>query len=167
MFSHSSPQRSPTESLGDKVGLVALALVTAWLGAAGCAGPQAYVPFERETKLSVATRWQALEGVAKREKWNVVQSDSQAYTMVAYSNPSGASGVRDRVKVELRSDRTVVETQSEIEDQGRWEADANRCATYESVREKLLATQIESRGEPQGAAPAPSVPSPVAELAAR
>jgi hypothetical protein len=167
--------------LGDKVRLAALplALVAAWLSASGCAGQRAYVPFERETKLSTVARWQALEDVAKREKWNVVRSDAQAYTIVAYSNPSGASGVRDRIKVELLSDRTVVETRSEIEDQGRWEADASRCASYASVREKLLAAQIESRGEPAGsaggvpsreglgAAAAPSVASTIAELAAR
>ena len=103
MSSHSSPQRLLTRNLGDKVRLatLALALVTAWLSAAGCAGTQAYVPFERETKVSAAARWQALESVAKREQWNVVRSDPQAYTIVAYSNPSGASGVRDRIKVEL------------------------------------------------------------------
>jgi len=166
VFSHSSPQRSLTASLGDKVRLatLALALVTTWLSAAGCAWTQAYVPFERATKESAAARWQALESVAKREQWNVVRSDPQAYTIVAYGNPSGASGVRDRIKVELLSDRTVVETQSEIEDQGRWEADASRCASYESVREKLLAAQIEAS---QSAAASPTVPRKSTELAAR
>jgi hypothetical protein len=171
VFSHSSPQSSLTASLGDKVRLatLALALVTAWLSAAGCAGTQAYVPFERETKVSAAARWQALESVAKHEQWKVVRSDPQAYTIVAYTNPSGASGVRDRIKVELLSDRTVVETQSEIEDQGRWEANASRCASYESVREKLLAAQIDgsSSQSSQSAAASTAVPRKLTELAAR
>ena len=154
MFSHSSPQRVPTAGLGNKVRLAALplVLVTAWLNAAGCAGPQAYLPFERKTKVAAATRWQALESVARREQWNVVAADPQDYTILAYSNPSGTLGVRDRIKVELLADRTVVETQSEIEDQGRWQASASRCAGYASTREKLLAAQIESRGEPAGSA---------------
>jgi hypothetical protein len=171
VFSHSIPQRSLTVGLGDKVRLatLALALVTAWLSAAGCAGTQAYVPFERETKVSAAARWQALESVAKREQWNVVRSDPQAYTIVAYSNPSGASGVRDRIKVELLSDRTVVETQSEIADQGRWEADASRCASYESVRERLLAAQLDgsSSQSSQSTAASPPILRRSTELAAR
>ena len=171
MFFRGSPQSSLTASLGDKVRLatLALALVTAWLSAAGCAGTQAYVPFERETKVSAAARWQALESVAKHEQWKVVRSDPQAYTIVAYTNPSGASGVRDRIKVELLSDRTVVETQSEIEDQGRWEANASRCASYESVREKLLAAQIDgsSSQSSQSAAASTAVPRKLTELAAR
>ena len=166
MFFHGSPQSSLTASLGDKVRLatLALALVTAWLSAVGCAGPRAYVPFERETNVSAAARWQALESVAKREQWNVVQADPQTYTIVAYSNPSGASGVRDRIKVQLLSDRTIVETESEIEDQGRWAADASRCASYDSVREKLLAAQVESS---KIVAASPETPRESTELAAR
>jgi hypothetical protein len=57
-----------------------------------------------------------------------------------------------------------VGTQSEIEDQGRWEADASRCASYESVREKLLAAQIEAS---QSTAASPAVPRKITELAAR
>ena len=51
--------------------------------------------------MSAATRWQALESMAKREQWNVVLASPAGHTLVAYINPAGASGVRDRVKVEL------------------------------------------------------------------
>ena len=164
--SHSSPQRVSTVHLGYKVRLAALPLVllTAWLSAAGCAGPQVYVPFEQRTTVSAATRWQALEGVAKREQWNVVLTDPADHTMVAYSNSAGASGVRDRIKVELFSDRTVVETGSEIEDHGRWQAVPGRCAGYTFSREKALAAQIESS---QHTPASPAVPRKNAELAAR
>jgi hypothetical protein len=143
---------------------LALVLFTAWLGAAGCAGPQVYVPLEQRTTVSAANRWQALEGVAKREQWDVVLSDSSDYTMVAYSNPAGASGVRDRIKVELFSDRTVVETGSEIEDSGRWQAGPGRCAGYTFSREKALAAQIENS---QHTPVSPAVPRQGTELAAR
>jgi len=83
--------------------------------------PQVYVPFEQRTRVSAATRWQALEGLAQREQWNVVLASPAGYTMVAYGNPAGTSGVRDRIKVELFSDRTVVETgaKSKIKATGR------------------------------------------------
>ena len=150
MFSHSSPQRVPTAGLGNKVRLAALplVLVTAWLSAAGCAGPQAYLPFERKTKVAAATRWQALESVAKREQWNVVAADPQDYTILAYSNPSGTLGVRDRIKVELLADRTVVETGSEIEDNGHWRVVPGRCEYYTFSREKSLAAQIDNSQTP-------------------
>jgi hypothetical protein len=128
-------------------------LVTAWLSAAGCAGPQVYVPFEQRTAVSAATRWQALESLAKREQWNVVLASPADYTIVAYTNPAGASGVRDRIKVELFSDRTVVDTGSEIEDGGHWQAVPGRCSNYTFSREKALAAQVES-SPPTPASPA-------------
>jgi hypothetical protein len=145
VFSHSNPQRSPTERPGDKVGLAVLPLVliTTWLSAAGCAGPQVYVPFEQRTKESAATRWQALENLAKHDQWNVVLAN-RGYDMIAYRNSAGTPGVRDRIKIELFPDRTVVETQTEIEDQGFWRASEGRCEHYTFSREKLLAAQIES-----------------------
>jgi len=171
VFSHSSPQSSLTASLGDKVRLatLALALVTAWLSAAGCAGTQAYVPFERETKVSAAARWQALESVAKHEQWKVVRSDPQAYTIVAYTNPSGASGVRDRIKVELLSDRTVVETQSEIEDQGGGKptpvvAPATSLSARSCWPRRSMALH---RRAARAAAASTAVPRKLTELAAR
>jgi hypothetical protein len=161
--SYSSPQ---TASLGDKVRLAALPLVlaTAWLSAAGCAGPQAYVPFEQETKVSAASRWQALQGVAKREQWKVALADSQGYTIVAYSSPAGTLGVRDRIKVELLADRTVVETRTEVEDQGLWQASPGRCDHYAFAREKLLAARIDGS---DSALASPGAPRKGTELAAR
>jgi hypothetical protein len=148
--SHSSPQRVPTEDLGDKVRLAVfpLVFVAVWLSAAGCAGPQVYVPFEQRTTVSAAARWQALQSAAKREQWNVVLASPAGYTMVAYSNPAGTSGVRDRIKVELFSDRTVVETGSEIEDNGHWRVVPGRCEYYTFSREKSLAAQIDNSQTP-------------------
>ncbi|HJX65053.1 MAG TPA: hypothetical protein VJ860_14010 [Polyangia bacterium] len=166
MSSHSSPQRLLTGDLGDKARLAVLplVLVTAWLSAAGCAGPQVYVPFEQRTRVSAATRWQALESVAKREQWNVVLASPAGYTMVAYSNPAGTAGVRDRIKVELFSHRTVVETGSEIEDQGHWQVVPGRCENYTFSREKALAAQIDNS---QATPASPAVPRKGTELAAR
>lgn len=166
MSSHSSPQRLLTGDLGDKARLAALplVLVTAWLSAAGCAGPQVYVPFEQRSMVSAATRWQALEGVAKREQWNVVLASPAGYTMVAYSNPAGTAGIRDRIKVELFPHRTVVETGSEIEDQGHWQVVPGRCAGYTFSREKALATQIDNS---QATPASPTVSRKSTKLAAR
>jgi hypothetical protein len=160
MFPHNSPQRFPTASKLPLVSL-ALVLVTAWLCAVGCAGPQVYVPFERITQESAATRWQSLESLAKRDQWNVVLADLKSYTMVAYVNPAGTSGIRDRIRVDLFSDRTVVETQTEIEDQGLWQASAGRCESYAFSREKSLAEQI------QNTPASPTVPRKSTALAAR
>jgi hypothetical protein len=114
--------------------------------------------------VSAATRWQALESVAQREQWNVVLASPAGYTMVAYSNPAGTSGVRDRIKVELFSDRTVVETGSEIEDRGHWQVAPGRCMNYTFSREKALAAQIDNN---QAAPPSPVVPRKGTALAAR
>jgi hypothetical protein len=166
MSSHNSPQRLLTGNPGDKVRLAVLPLVfvTAWLSTAGCAGPQVYVPFEQRTRVSAATRWQALEGLAQREQWNVVLASPAGYTMVAYGNPAGTSGVRDRIKVELFSDRTVVETGSEIEDQGHWQVAPGRCEYYTFSREKALAVQIDKS---QTTPASPVVPRRGTALAAR
>jgi hypothetical protein len=164
--SHSNPQRFPRASLGDKVGLAVLPLVfvTAWLSAAGCAGPQVYVPFEQKTNESAATRWQALESLARRDQWKVVLADPGDYTMVAYSSPAGTSGVRDRIKVDLFPGSTVVETQTEVEDRGVWQASEGRCEHYTFSREKLLAAQIEGK---RSATASLAAPRKSAELAAR
>ncbi len=165
MFPHNNPQRFPTAGLGDKVGLAVLplVLVTALLSAAGCAGPQVYVPFERKTQESAATRWQALESLAKRDQWNVVLAN-KGYSMIGYRDSTGTSGVRDRIKVELFPDRTVVETQTEIEDRGLWQTSEGRCENYTFSREKSLAEQIEGKRSATGS---PAVPRKSTELAAR
>ena len=164
LFFHSSSQRVPTRNPGDKIrgAVFPLVFVAVWLSAAGCAGPQVYVPFEQKTTVSAASRWQALQSVALREQWNVVLASPAGYTIVAYTNPSGASGVRDRIKVELFKDRTVVDTGTEIEDQGLWQVVPGRCENYTFSREKALATQIEASSSPP-ASPGGSRPA----LAAR
>ena len=166
MFSHTRPHHLETTCLGNKVRLSALPLVlaTAWLGAAGCAGPQVYVPFEQKTTVSAAARWQALAGVAKREQWKVVQADPMGHTFVAYSDAAGMAGIRDLIKVDLLVDRTVIETRTEVEDQGLWQNSADRCAHYTFSREKLLAAQIESS---PSAAAIPVASRMSSELAAR
>jgi hypothetical protein len=170
VFSHTNPQRFPTAGLGYKVGLAALPLllVTAWLGAAGCAGPQVYVPFEQRTAESAATRWQGLENLARRDQWKVVMT-SKGFSMIAYRNSAGTSEVRDRIKVELFPDRTVVGTQTEIEDRGFWQDSEGRCEHYTFSREKLLAAQIEPNQQDapgkstELAAPEPALKSPVSQ----
>jgi hypothetical protein len=126
-----------------KMGFLPLVLLGTFLGAAGCAGPQVYVPLEQPSQLSAVARWQALQDLAGREQWKVVQVDQQARTMIAYHNPSGVPGVRDRIGIVVLADRTVVETRTEIEDQGLWQASAGHCSKYSFIREKMLATQIE------------------------
>jgi hypothetical protein len=160
---HSRPHRVPKTNLGDNVCLAAAALALS-LGAAACAGPQAYVPFEQKTMVSAQSRWQALESVAQREQWNVVQADPKGFTLVAYSNPAGMAGIRDRIKVGVFSDRTVVETRTEVEDQGLWQNSATRCAHYSFSRERALAAQIESS---QSTGVSPALPQKTPELAAR
>ena len=68
---------------------------------------------------------------------------SKGFSMIAYRNSAGTSEVRDRIKVELFPDRTVVGTQTEIEDRGFWQDSEGRCEHYTFSRERLLAAQIE------------------------
>ena len=167
MFFHSSSRRAPTRNPGDKirVAVFPLVFVAVWLSAVGCAGPQVYVPFEQRTTASAETRWQALQSMALREQWNVVLASPAGYTMVAYANPAGTSGVRDRIKVELFADRTVVDTGTEIEeDGGHWQLVPGRCEYYTFSREKALAAQIEAS---PSATATPAVPGKGAALAAR
>jgi hypothetical protein len=70
--------------------------------------------------------------------------------------------VCDRIKVELFADRTVVETGSEIEDNGHWQVVPGRCEYYTFSREKALAAQIEASPSTPAS---PAVPLPA--LAAR
>jgi hypothetical protein len=118
-------------------------LLGTWLSAVGCAGPQVYVPLQQPSQLSAVARWQAVQDLAEREKWNVVQSDPVGRTLIAYHNSDGATGMRDRISVAVLADRTVVEMRTEIQDGERWEGSVNRCSKYSFFREKLLASQIE------------------------
>lgn len=149
MSSHSSPHLVPRFC-----SLLALSL----LAFGGCAGPQAYVPFQQPSTLTIEARWTALQNLAEDEQWTMAESDRATYQMVAYRT-SETPGIRDRIKVTLLPDRTVVETSSEIEDNGRWESSADRCAKYNFVREKVLMARIEYAA----ARPAP-VPSRAPEL---
>ncbi len=64
-------------------------------------------------------------------------------------------GVRDRIKIVLLADRTVVETGSEIEgDDGRWTSCTDRCAKYNFVREKVVVAHIEHAASSSSPAPA-------------
>jgi len=142
----------------------------------GCAGPRAYVPFEQHTKLSTEARWQAVQTLAERERWKVAESNQTSHMILGYRY-SETSGMRDRIKIALFPDRTVVETVSEIEDQGRWESSMDRCEKYGFSREKALAAQIEqvaSQSEPlvssvaeAGPGSAPSTTSVAMEVVAQ
>lgn len=117
-------------------------MLSSVLLAGGCASSQAYVPFQQPSTLSIETRWQALQSLAEKEGWKVVESDGATHQMLAYRTLD-VPGVRDRIKIALLPNQTVVETGSEIEDSGRWEASTDRCAKYNFVREKVLVARIE------------------------
>lgn len=123
-----------------------------------CAGSQAYVPFQQPSTLTIEARWRALQNLAEDEQWTMAESDHATYQMLAY-RASDTPGVRDRIKIALLPDRTVVETGSEIEDNGRWEASTDRCAKYNFVREKVLVARLE-----YAAARSAQVPSRAPEL---
>jgi hypothetical protein len=142
--SHSSPHFIPRFC-----SLLALSL----LALGGCAGSQAYVPFQQPSTLTIEARWRALQNLAEDEQWRMAESDQATYQMVAYRT-SETPGVRDRIKITLLPDRTLVETGSEIEDNGRWEASSDRCPKYNFVREKVLVARIEHAAARSASAPA-------------
>jgi hypothetical protein len=123
-------------------GILGLAVLWSAL-AVGCAAPQAYVPFQQPSALSIESRWLALENLAKNEKWKIVESDIGTSQITAYRYYE-TPGVRDRIKIVLLPDRTVVETGSEIEESdGRWSSSSIRCPKYDFVREKVMVAHIE------------------------
>jgi hypothetical protein len=92
--------------------------------------------------------------MAKNENWKIVESDIGTSQLVAYRYYD-TPGVRDRIKIVLLPDRTVVETGSEIEESdGRWTSSDVRCPKYNFVREKVVVAHIEYAAS-GSAAPAP------------
>lgn len=140
--------------------MVALSLVL--LGFTGCAGQQAYVPFQQQSALAIDARWQALLSLAKTEQWKIIASDVGTYQIDAFRD-ADTPGVRDRIKIVLLADRTVVETGSEIEEEnGRWTSSSDRCAKYNFVREKVMVARIEHAAS--SASPEPAAPAGAPEL---
>ncbi len=136
MSSHKTPHLV-SRALG-----VAVLAMSLW-GFAGCAAPQAYVPFQQQSTLSVEARWEAMLSLAKTEQWKIIESDVGTAQIVAYRYYD-MPGIRDRIKIALLPDRTVVETGSEIEEEnGRWASSSDRCAKYDFVREKVVVARIE------------------------
>jgi hypothetical protein len=148
--SHNSPHLSR---------ILGLVVLSSALGG-GCAAPQAYVPFQQQSTLSTEARWQALLGLAKTEQWKIIESDVGTSQITAYRYYD-IEGVRDRIKITLLPDRTVVETGSEIEgENGRWTSSADRCAKYNFVREKVMVAHIEHSASSGIPAPAERDRSP-------
>lgn len=144
MSSHNSPHL---------VRVLGLVVLSSALGT-GCAGPQAYVPYQQQSTLSTEARWEALLSLAKSEQWKIVESDVGTSQITAYRYYD-TPGVRDRIKIVLLPDRTVVETGSEIEDNGHWTSSKDRCPKYNFVREKVMVAHIEHAASSWTPAPAP------------
>jgi hypothetical protein len=163
-------QRYPFLSHHNTPAFVARLVLLSSLVAVGCAGPQSYVPFQQQSTLTIEARWHALENLAKTEQWKIIESDVGTSQIVAYRYYD-TPGVRDRIKIALLPDRTVVETGSEIEEEnGRWTSSSDRCAKYNFVREKVMVAHIEyaasSRNpEPAGRDRAPELVLPAGRAA--
>ena len=108
--------------------------------------------------MSVAVRWQALQALVEKEKWTVVSGDRKDGTLEALLPSTDSKGIRDRIKIALLSENTVVEVRSEVESAGSWYTTPFCCPRYSYFRERLLAARLDG-GQAFDVAVAPEQPT--------
>jgi hypothetical protein len=120
-------------------------LALAGMNVGGCAtgGVLEYQPLEQTSTASVAARWHALQALVGKEDWMVVSGDRKKGTLEALVPTADAEGIRDRIKVTLLAEKTVVEVRSEIQSAGVWHMTPFRCPSYHYFREANLVARLD------------------------
>jgi hypothetical protein len=135
-------------------------LALAAMSTGGCAtgGVREYQPLTQASTAPVAVRWQALQALVEKEKWTVVSGDRKDGTLEALLPSTDSKGIRDRIKIALLSENTVVEVRSEVESAGSWYTTPFCCPRYSYFRERLLAARLDG-GQAFDVVVAPEQPS--------
>ena len=120
-------------------------LALAGMNVGGCAtgGVLEYQPLEQTSTASVAARWQALQALVEKEDWLVVSGDRKQGTLEALVPTTDPEGMRDRIKIALLPEKTVVEVRSEIQSDGFWYMTPFRCPSYHYFREAHLVARLD------------------------
>jgi hypothetical protein len=105
-----------------------------------------YRPLSVPAATSVAERWQKLERLAAEESWHLETFDQTRGLMVASRSPKDSPEVRERLRVHLRPDVTEIAVQTEVMEEGEWDARDLTCGKYEYSRETAIAMRLDLSG---------------------
>jgi hypothetical protein len=84
-----------------------------------------------------------LQALVEKEDWMVVSGDRNNGILEALVPTADAEGIRDRIKVTLLAEKTVVEVRSEIQSAGVWHMTPFRCPSYHYFREANLVARLD------------------------
>jgi hypothetical protein len=129
-------------------------LLLLWFGA-GC--QTAMMPFSQEhvemreykplsvpSATPVRARWIRLERLAADESWRLETFDETRGLMIAARASRESNEVREHLRILLRAESTEISVQTEILEDGEWDARDLTCGKYEYSRESEIAMKLDS-----------------------
>lgn len=103
-----------------------------------------YKPLSVPSATSVHERWQRLQRLAASEAWRLETFDETRGLMIAARISPESKEVREHLRILLRPDSTEISVQTEILEDGEWDARDLTCGKYEYSRESDIAMKLDS-----------------------
>ena len=102
-----------------------------------------YQPLSVPADTPVRQRWERLQQLASEESWHLETFDETRGLMIAARMPAEGGEVREKVRVVLRADSTEIAVQTEVLEDGEWDARDLTCGKYEYSRETEIALKLD------------------------
>lgn len=103
-----------------------------------------YKPLSVAASTPVRQRWEKLQRLAADEAWRLETFDETRGLMIGARTSKDSSEIRERVRIVLRSDTTEIAVQTEVLEDGEWDARELTCGKYEYSRETEIAMKLEA-----------------------
>jgi len=102
-----------------------------------------YKPLSIPASSPVRARWVRLQRLAAAEAWRLETFDETRGLMIAARASHDSNEVREHLRIVLRADTTEISVQTEILEDGEWDARDLTCGRYEYSRESEIAMKLE------------------------
>ena len=101
-------------------------------------------PLSVPSATPVRVRWIRLERLAADESWRLETFDETRGLMIAARASRESNEVREHLRILLRAESTEISVQTEILEDGEWDARDLTCGKYEYSRESEIAMKLDS-----------------------
>ncbi len=102
-----------------------------------------YKPLSVPTTTPLRQRWEKLQRLAGAESWRLETFDETRGLMIAARMSAESPEIRERLRIVLRSDATEISVQTEVLEDGEWDARDLTCGRYEYSRETDIAMKLD------------------------
>jgi hypothetical protein len=134
--------------------LLKISVLCSCLGAIGCASARQpftqehvemreYKPLSVPAATTVRERWEKLQRLAASEAWRLQSFDETRGLMIAARISKDTPEIRERVRVVLRPAESEIAVQTEVFEDGEWDARELTCGPYGYSRETEIAMKLE------------------------